>query len=162
MLTPNETTALRALLAREASAAAPVDADYSDLAAGDVAQIRPGACSTWETSLLLVTQAGTHQVRGQILRPHRSGCREAWARFSPAELLRIGRAEFPEPTRAVRAWCYEPLCPLRLRKPPASEGAPAATAADATAHYRDRQAALNAELAAEQLRAARKQRRATP
>jgi hypothetical protein len=108
MLTLIESNTLRELLASEA------------FTADDVAQLRPGACSTWETSLLLVTQAGAHQVRGQILRPHRSGCREAWARYSPAELVRIGRAAFPEPARAVRAWCYEPACPLiPQRKEPA-------------------------------------------
>lgn len=161
MLTPNETNALRALLAREAATAplavatsAAQDTEYSDLAPGDVAQIRPGACRTWETSLLLVTQTDTHQVRGQILRPHRSGCREAWAHYSRAEVLRVGRVAYPEPARDILAWCYEPLCPLRLRKPPASEGAPAATTADATARYRDRQAALTAELATEHIRVA--------
>jgi hypothetical protein len=116
-------------------------------------------------------QANTHQVRGQILRPHRSGCREAWAHYSPAEVLRIGRAAYPEPAHAVRTWCYEPPCPLLLRKPPASEGAPAATPRDAAALYRGHQAAINAELAAEQIRVAqmateqragRKQRHAAP
>ena len=120
MLTPDEARVLRELLQRHQTSQAAPAADPCAFASGDVAQLRPGACSTWETSLLLVTQAGAHHVRGQILRPHRSGCREAWARYSPAELARIGHAPHAEPSRAMRAWCYEPACPLLpQRKEPA-------------------------------------------
>jgi hypothetical protein len=50
------------------------------------------------------------RVRGQILRPHRGGCREAWAAFTEPELIRIGRLPYPEPAPDIRQWCYAPPC----------------------------------------------------
>jgi len=112
MLTPEELQVLEALLARARQAAAlDRSAIAEELLPGDVVQLRPGADPTWETSLLLVQQTGP-KVRGVILRPHRGGCREAWWAFSPPEPVRIGHTPFPEPAPDVRAWCYEPPCPL--------------------------------------------------
>jgi hypothetical protein len=112
MLTPDELTALEGLLTRaRRDAARDRSATLDPITPGDVLQLRPGASRTWETSLLLTMQADAHQVRAQVLRPHRSGCREAWASFSPAEVARIGRAPFPEPAPDVKSACYAPPCP---------------------------------------------------
>lgn len=108
MLTPAEIAMLENLLIRARHAATgghPADA----LTPGDVAQLRPGASATWDTSLFLVCQANRHQVRGQILRPHRGGCRLAWSTFTPP-----GPALYPAPPLAIRAWCYAPPCARSL------------------------------------------------
>ena len=137
MLTPEETAALQALLRREAHR--PPTAD--PIQPGDVVQLRPGTDRTWETSLLLVCQANSHQVRGPILRPHRGGCREAWAKYSAAEVVRIGPAPFGEPAPDIRSWCYEPPCPTRET---------------GFASYRDRHQAARLALRAEQIDLERK------
>lgn len=113
MLTPDELTALEGLLLRaRIEAARDRNAVAEAITPGDIVQLRPGASPTWETSILLVMTAEAHHVRGQVLKPHRSGCREAWASFSAADVARIGRAPFTEPAPDVKAWCYEPPCPL--------------------------------------------------
>lgn len=148
MLTEAEILTLAALLDRARAAAGPDRRTAADtLTPGDVVQLRPGASRTWETSFLLVCQITSRgRVRGQVLRPHRSGCREAWAEYSMPELARIGRAPFPEPAPDVRAWCYAPPCPLRQRKPPARANGQAASVDDAQAAERAIRAALAAEL----------------
>jgi hypothetical protein len=139
MLTADEMLTLQNLLSRARAATSP----HTDtIAPGDVVQLRPGASRTWETSLLLVGQVRYDgRIRGAILRPHRSGCREAWYSYNPAEFLRVGRAPFAEPPEDIRHWCYEPPCPLCQRKPPASEGLPPHQAI-----YRDHRNAVSAEL----------------
>lgn len=112
MLTLIEANALRALLAREASAA-PVDAEYSDLAAGDVAQIRPFADTAFGGMLVQICQAGPYELRGFLLRPHRGGCREAWLRLKHCQLERIGRTYWPDPEFARRCSWREPGCEVR-------------------------------------------------
>jgi hypothetical protein len=124
MLTEAEIATLAALLERARHAAGrDHDALADTITPGDVVQLRPGASRTWDSSLLLVCQITSHgRVRGQILRPHRSGCREAWAEYSAPELARIGRAPYPEPPLNLRGWCRGPDCPLEQRKPPARAG----------------------------------------
>ena len=61
MLTSDELAALESLLSRARTAAARDRAATADpITAGDVVQLRPGADSTWETSLLLVMQSDAH------------------------------------------------------------------------------------------------------
>ena len=88
---------------------------------GDLVQLRPGADPTWETSIVLVHKVDARHVRGAILRPHRSGCLEAWQPYTHAEVIRIGRAPFPEPAADIRSCTYEPPCMRQLRKPAASQ-----------------------------------------
>jgi len=138
MLTTDELTALESLLQRaRRDAARGVTATHEALTPGDVVQLRPGADPTWETSLMLVMQADPYKIRGQILRPHRGGCREAWASYKPPEVTRIGRAPFPEPAPDIKAWCYEPPCPL-------------VEPIEARVLYRERNAALTQQLRDEQ------------
>jgi hypothetical protein len=111
MLTPTETATLRALLAREASAAPPVDAtDFQELAAGDVAQIRPFADAAFGGMLYQVCQVTPYELRGFLLRPHRGGCREAWLRLKHCQLERIGRVFWPDPEFARRCSWSAPEC----------------------------------------------------
>lgn len=107
VLTTDQIHALESLLdtARRAEGAA---ADV--IAAGDVVQLRPGASQTWESSLMLVEQHRDGKIRGQILRPNRGGCREAWATHTAPEVVRVGRAPFREPAPDIKAWCYAPPC----------------------------------------------------
>jgi hypothetical protein len=117
MLTPTETTALRALLQRESaqlgtrSQAEP--AEYSDLAAGDVAQIRPFADEAFGGMLVQITATTPYELRGFLLRPHRGGCREAWLRLKPCQLERIGRVYWPDPEFARRCAWNAPACQVR-------------------------------------------------
>ena len=107
MLTPAELAALESLLARARRAAGEAHAAALDtITPGDLVQIRPGADPTWDTSLMIVGYVDPRQVRGAILTFHRSGCREAWGRYSHAEVLRIGRLPYPEPAPDVKRWCY--------------------------------------------------------
>lgn len=131
--------------ARTDAATSPPD----ELLPGDVVQLRPGIDRAWETSMILVTKVDSYKVRGQILRPHRGGCPEAWHRFRPGEVVRVGRIVYPEPPADVRAWCYEPPCPLLQRRPPARAGAPSPSFPEAQAIMRDHRAATADALTAE-------------
>lgn len=112
MLTPTESALLRALLAREAtSQAAPLE--YSDLAAGDVAQIRPFADAAFGGMLVQITAAEPYELRGFLLRPHRGGCRDAQLRLKHCELERIGRSYWPDPEFARRCSWRAPECKLQ-------------------------------------------------
>ena len=133
MLTPSETRALRALLSREATTAAAIDA--AELAAGDVAQIRPLSDRTFGGLLFFCAQVLPHQVRGYLLRPHRGGCREAWLNFHHADLDRIGRPYFPAPEFARRRECYAATCPHE-RKPCSTTDAPTTATAELSASRR--------------------------
>jgi len=116
MLTSDELSALEGLLTRARGEAAIGRIAATDtITAGDVVQLRPGASHLWETSLMLVTQTTAEHIKGQILRPHRGGCREAWYTFTPPELTRVGRIPFPEPAPDIKAWCYAPPCSLIAR-----------------------------------------------
>jgi hypothetical protein len=106
MLTPQESALLRALLAREAES----PAEYADLAAGDVAQIRPLADATFGGMLVQIAAAEPHQVRAFLLRPHRGGCRDAWLKLKHCELERIGRSYWPDPEFARRCEWNTPAC----------------------------------------------------
>jgi hypothetical protein len=111
-LTPNESTTLRALLARESTAATPADY-FQDLAAGDIAQIRPLADATFGGMLFQVATAGPYELRGFLLRPHRGGCRDAWIRLKHCQLERIGRTWWPDPEFARRCAWNAPTCQVR-------------------------------------------------
>ena len=117
VLTPEELSALERVLER-----ARADAERGRVAAvdpincGDVVQLRPGANYTWETSFMLVKQSDARKVRGQILRPHRGGCREAWYTFNHAEVVRVGHSPFPEPAAEIKSSCYFPPCPIMASK----------------------------------------------
>jgi len=113
MLTPEELTALRNLVERATADAATANTAGQQITPGDLVQLRPGACDTWETSFMLVKAATGNKLRGAILQPHRSGCQEAWWTYSRAELARVGHAPYLEPARDIRAWCYDPPCPLQ-------------------------------------------------
>ena len=82
---------------------------------GDLVQLRPGADPHWQTSLLLVTKVREDgRISGVVLRPHRSGYREAWYTYSLPEVLRIGRAPFPPPEQEVNNASYLATCPQCL------------------------------------------------
>lgn len=147
MLTPDEFAALDALLTRARASLALGPALPSAIAPGDVVQLRPGADPTWECSLMMVTKIRYDgAVQGQILRPHRGGCPEAWHSYRPPAVVRIGRAPYPEPAAAIRSWAYCPPCPRMDPTPHAGE------------RYRAARAALAAQLHDEQLRAVTRRR----
>lgn len=114
MLTPQELDTLESLLLRaRALAGADRAAIAATLAPGDLVQLRPGADPFWQTSLVLVELVRDDGgISGPLLRPHRSGCREAWYTFRPPDLARIGRAPFPAPDASVRSQVYNPPCPI--------------------------------------------------
>ena len=151
MLSPDELAALESILLRARASRQPTSG--LEIAPGDVVQLRPGADRTWECSLLLVTQVVDGEVRGQILRPHRSGVREAWGRYSPAEVVLVGRTPYPEPPADIRRGVYSPPCENCLRKPPAVAGGQPATTRDATALHRDLDKAFHQQIAQEIVRA---------
>jgi hypothetical protein len=109
MLTPEDLTALRRLVAR-AEQLAPTPhqpaPEPDELHAGDVAQIRPFAHRTFEGMLFCVGAASPYEVKGYLLRPHRGGCREAWLTFNHHELERVGRTWWPDPEFARRRACF--------------------------------------------------------
>ena len=113
MLTHEELTVLESLLVR-AQAAVHIESEAGPgtIKAGDLVQLRPGADPTWECSFLLVGQVrDTGEIRGTILRPHRGSWKDAWYRYTPPEVARVGRALFPEPSLKVRGAGYWPVCP---------------------------------------------------
>jgi hypothetical protein len=112
MLTEEELATLESLLVRARAAVGVARAKCGDaINVGDLVQLRPGADSHWQTSLLLVCKVRGDHVSGVVLRPHRSGYREAWYTFSLPEVLRIGRAAFPAPASAVNSAAYLAYCP---------------------------------------------------
>jgi len=114
MLTEDELAALESLLARARGATGVVRGSKPGDAinVGDLVQLRPGADSHWQTSLLLVCKVRDDgRVSGVVLRPHRSGAIPAWYTYSIPEVLRIGRAPFPAPERAVNSASYLAFCP---------------------------------------------------
>jgi hypothetical protein len=115
MLTEEEAALLESLLVRARSAGL-ARSEYGEaINAGDLVQLRPGADSHWQTSLLLVCKVWDDgRVSGVVLRPHRSGSREAWYTYSRAEVLRIGRAPFAGPGREVNNSSYLATCPKCL------------------------------------------------
>lgn len=110
MLTIEELLTLEGILAR---ARAAHDRDHlhqvPTIQPGDVVQLRPGADRTWETSLLLVMDTYQGRVRGQILRPHRGGCREAWYAYTPPEVVIIGPAPYVGPAPEICGWSSGPM-----------------------------------------------------
>lgn len=120
MLTPAESRLLRRLLAREAAPAG--HTAPAAIRAGAVIQIRPEADAHFGGMLAVITQADRYHLRGYPLRPHRGGCREAWLRWKPTDLVRIGQTYWPQlPEFALRSACFDPRCPaeqerLGLRK----------------------------------------------
>jgi hypothetical protein len=106
MLTPNESALLRALLTRESQP----DGEYTDLAAGDVAQIRPFADEAFGGMLVQIARVEPHELRGFLLRPHRGGCRDAQLRLKHCQLERIGRVCWPDPEFARRCSWSAPDC----------------------------------------------------
>ena len=118
MLTAAELAALESLLTR-ARIFAGIDraAGVEVCNVGDVAQLRPGADAHWQTSLLLVEKIRDNgDIAGTVLRPHRSGAREAWYTYSAPELTRIGASPFPRPGAKVRSQSYLGYCPKCLRR----------------------------------------------
>ena len=116
MLSNEELAALEGLLSRARAAAGQARSQSGEpVNVGDLVQLRPGADSHWQTSLLLVCKVRDDgRVSGVVLRPHRSGFREAWYTYSLPEVLRIGRAAFPGPERDVRNASYLAACPKCL------------------------------------------------
>lgn len=118
MFSPEELTLLESLLIR-ARAYAGIDRaeEFAVINVGDLVQLRPGADSHWETSFLQVGMLRDDgRISGAILRPHRSGCREAWYSYTPPEIIRVGRSPFPPPRRAIRDQSYLAWCPACMRR----------------------------------------------
>jgi len=115
MLTEDEAALLESLLVRARSAGL-ARSEFGDaISVGDLVQLRPGADQHWQTSLLLVCKVRDDgRISGVVLRPHRSGSREAWYTYSRAEVLRIGRAPFAHPDESVRNSSYLAVCPKCL------------------------------------------------
>jgi hypothetical protein len=114
MLTESELTTLESLLARARAADMARGKSRDSVTVGDLVQLRPGADPHWQTSLLHIGKVRDGRVSGAVLRPHRSGCREAWYTYSLPEVLRIGRAPFPPPAPAVNSAGYLAYCPQCL------------------------------------------------
>lgn len=116
MLTEDELFLLESLLVRARAAAGVAWPESGEpVKVGDLVQLRPGADSHWQTSLLLVCKVRDDgRVSGVVLRPHRSGFREAWYTYSAPEVIRIGRAVFAGPERDVRNASYLAECPKCL------------------------------------------------
>ena len=116
MLTLAERLVLETLLERERNNGGHAHTAWNDAArVGDVVQLRPGAEPHWETSLLLVAQVeDAGAVRGPLLRPHRSGLREAGYAFTAPVIIRVGSMPFPPPGREIRHQAYIPICPRCL------------------------------------------------
>jgi hypothetical protein len=125
MLTIEEIQMLESLLRRARLAISAALSPNDAITPGDVVQLRPGADPHWETSLLLVGKIRDDGgISGTILRPHRSGVREAWYTYRPPETAKVGRMPFPEPALEVRSASYWPVCPSchnLERKPVARE-----------------------------------------
>lgn len=116
MLTEEELATLESLLVRARAAAGQARSQFGEAVnVGDLVQLRPGADSHWQTSLLLVCKVyDDGRISGVILRPHRSGAKEAWYTYSLPEVLRVGRAPFPPPGKAVNNSSYLAECPKCL------------------------------------------------
>ena len=116
MLTEDELAALESLLARARGAAGAARSKSGDtINVGDLVQLRPGADSHWQTSLLLVCKVRDDgRVSGVVLRPHRAGYSAAWYTYSAPEVLRVGRAPFPPPERSINSAGYLAHCPRCL------------------------------------------------
>jgi hypothetical protein len=113
MFTEEELATLESLLVRARRAAGAESGEAIQV--GDLVQLRPGADSHWQTSLLLVCKVRDDgRVSGVVLRPHRSGYREAWYTYSLPEVRLVGRAPFPPPERAVTNASYLAYCPQCL------------------------------------------------
>jgi hypothetical protein len=110
VLTIPEASALRAILRRELPPAPPTPAE-ADIGAGDVVQIRPFADQTFGGTLLVVTTAAPHELRGYPLRPHRGGCRDAWLRLKHREVERVGRGNWPAAEAPFAARCEDGASP---------------------------------------------------
>lgn len=160
MLTTEELLTLEGILARARAAHARANLhQVATITVGDVVQLRPGADRTWESSLLLVMDTHNGRIRGQILRPHRGGCREAWYAYTPPEVVIIGRAPYAGPAPEICGWSNGPVCAMFQRKPPAVEGRPAATLREAQAIYLDHHAARRTQEIAERLIAYKQEQR---
>jgi hypothetical protein len=113
MLPEEELAALESLLVRTRAAAGLARSECDDtINVGDLVQLRPGADQHWQTSLLLVCKVRDDgRVSGVVLRPHRSGAREAYYTYSRPEVLRIGRTPFPAPAPSVNNASFLAFCP---------------------------------------------------
>jgi hypothetical protein len=123
MLTEDELAALESLLVRARAAAGQARSESGGTVnVGDLVQLRPGADPHWQTSLLLVCKIRDDgRISGVMLRPHRSGSRDAWYAYSPPEVIRIGRTPFPPPEPAVSNASFLAQCPRCLGR---DSGAP--------------------------------------
>ena len=114
VLTPDELLALESLLVK-ARAEVSFDHAADAINVGDLVQLRPGADDHWQTSLLLVGKVRENgRVSGVVLRPHRSGVQLAWYTYTQPEVIRVGRAPFAGPERAIQNASYLALCPKCL------------------------------------------------
>jgi len=96
---------IRQLLSTLETALPPSSSD--EFQAGDVVQLRPESCPTWGGALLRVTRVHGVHVEGYFLRPHRGGSREAWYKYTRAQVSHVGRIawcdKWPEPSTAELA-----------------------------------------------------------
>jgi len=65
------------------------------IAAGDIVQIRPSADPTFGGLVFRVGRLDDY-VHGYLLVPHRGGCKEAWLRYKPCEVGKLGTLRWPE------------------------------------------------------------------
>lgn len=69
---------------------------------GDIVQIHPSADSVFGGLCMRITRKRGVNLEGYLLRPHRSGCKEAWYSFTEGELTFIGSLSHPEPKWGFR------------------------------------------------------------
>jgi hypothetical protein len=69
---------------------------------GDLVQIKPAADKIFGGMIMRVTRVRPDRIEGYLLRPHRSGWREAWHHHTAPELVHIGRVIHAEPEWGFR------------------------------------------------------------
>jgi hypothetical protein len=76
----------------------------------DVVQIRRDADEVMGGMLLRVCRTTKPSVEGYLLAPHRCGGREAWYKYSPSQIVKIGRVRFKEAEWGFgRGWPWQGL-----------------------------------------------------
>jgi hypothetical protein len=114
---------LRALLMHLEAAIPPAAGD--ELQPGDVVQLRPDTDVVFGGMMLRVTRVTKWSIEGYLLSPHRCGSKEAWHRYTPGQVTRIGRTLYQEADWGFgRGWPWkETALKNGMRYAPTSEKA---------------------------------------
>lgn len=71
-------------------------AEGEELRPGDVVQLRRDTDPVFGGMMLRVTKVTKWRVEGYLLSPHRCGSKEAWHKYTPGQVTRIGRLLYQE------------------------------------------------------------------